>query len=197
MKHKIYIFIIIIFLFSQLSIIGEDIKTPDKPNDPYVANLDDDVNNKKEDNINIEFQYQNGKYNKGIIKDLSNSYLKLSWEGNEMGNQEILMSFVRSMRIKGYTMVKKKNDKLGMVFYFPHIFDIELKDGIIIKDAEGRVEEIESFLVYNSVGRQKCFTYFVRYWLEDKKVFSDNMSNDYYETPKVPDSVVIYLEFKN
>ena len=38
-------------------------------------------------------------------------------------------------------------------------------------------------------------TYFIRYWLEDLKVFNDNNSSDYNEEPKIPDSVIVDIDF--
>jgi hypothetical protein len=145
---------------------------------------------------NVEFQNQKGVFGKGILKELKGFYLKLTWPGNESGSEEILIDFVKSIRIKGYTPVKKSKDNLSLVYYFPQVYDIELKDGKKIKGAQGRIQELDSFVVYNSTGRVKCYTYFVRYWLEDKKMFNDNKSKNFDESPKVPDQVVIYVEFK-
>lgn len=187
-KAKIFL-LLSIFLLTMQSYGLEDPVDPDEPN---VSGTNDEGENK----FNIEYQKQSGIFNKGIIKDIKGFYLKLTWEGNETGSQLILIDFVKSIRVRGYKMVKKKKDNLGIVYYFPYIFDIELKEGKFIKNAEGKIKELESFLVYNTFGKEKCFTYFIRYWLEDKKIFNDNMSSDYNESPKVPDSVVIYVEFK-
>jgi len=86
---------------------------------------------------------------------------------------------------------------LSVVFYFPYVFDIKLKNGTEIKGAKGRIKELDSFEVYNEIGKEKCFTYFIRYWLEDKKVFSDDGSSNFNEKAKVPKDVVIFLDFGN
>ena len=191
----LFIFIITINLYSKDTLSGPN--NPDEPNIDSIDIGEDKDSNNKEYSFNIEYQKQNGNFGKGVLQKISNIYLNLSWEGNQIGSQEILLDFIKSLRVKGYTMVKKQRKKLGVIFYFPYVFDIELNDGKIIKDAKGRIKELESFLVYNAMGREKCYTYFVRYWLEDKKIFNDNMSSDYNETPKVPDSVIIYLEFRD
>ncbi len=187
-KAKIFLLLSIFLLTMQFY----GLEDPVDPDEPNVSGTNDEGENK----FNIEYQKQSGIFNKGIIKDIKGFYLKLTWEGNETGSQLILIDFVKSIRVRGYKMVKKKKDNLGIVYYFPYIFDIELKEGKFIKNAEGKIKELESFLVYNTFGKEKCFTYFIRYWLEDKKIFNDNMSSDYNESPKVPDSVVIYVEFK-
>ncbi|MCK4798522.1 MAG: hypothetical protein KAT05_14165 [Spirochaetes bacterium] len=188
-KAKIFLLLSIFLLTMQFY----GLEDPVDPDEPNVSGTNDEGENK----FNIEYQKQSGIFNKGIIKDIKGFYLKLTWEGNETGSQLILIDFVKSIRVRGYKMVKKKKDNLGIVYYFPYIFDIELKEGKFIKNAEGKIKELESFLVYNTFGKEKCFTYFIRYWLEDKKIFNDNMSSDYNETPKVPDSVIIYLEFRD
>ena len=94
-------------------------------------------------------------------------------------------------------MVKKQKENASVVFYFPYIFDIELKNGTTIKNAKGRIKELDSFEVFNDIGKEKCYSYFIRLWLEDKGMFADNNSKNYNETSKVPKSVVIYFEFKD
>ncbi|MBP5705835.1 MAG: hypothetical protein J6W76_01015, partial [Spirochaetales bacterium] len=55
--------------------------------------------------------------------------------------------------------------------------------------------ELDSFTITTVLGKQKCYTYFVRYWLEDKGEFVHNGSKDINEKPEVPDEAVIYIEF--
>jgi len=160
------------------------------PKDPVVKG------DKSNTNVKIEYQKQDGFFIKGYVKKLSNFYLSgLVWDGNENANQNILIDFVESIRINAYTPVKKQNKNLSVVFYFPYIFDIKLKNGTEIKGAKGRIKELDSFEVYNEIGKEKCYTYFIRYWLEDKKIFSDNGSSDFNEKAKVPKEVVIFLDF--
>ncbi|HPO48971.1 MAG TPA: hypothetical protein PLO89_01470 [Spirochaetota bacterium] len=177
-----------ICLFVNLFIFSED--TVKDPNDPTVKG---DTEKKT---VNLEYQKQDGFFYKGYIEQFTNFYLSgLVWEGNENANQNILIDFVESVRVNAYTTVKKQNKNLSIVFYFPYIFDIKLKNGTEIKNAKGRIKELESFEVYNEIGKEKCYTYFIRYWLEDKKIFSDNNSNDFNEKAKVPKEVVIFLDF--
>ena len=188
---------IIIVLFLSLSLFHlNSIDSPTDPTDPGLTDKFDENSSQSDVNFNIQFQNQKGEFGKGVIKSLKGIYLNLIWDGNEIGSQEILMDFVKAIRVKGYTTVKKERDNLAVIYYFPHLFDIELKDGNIIKNARGRIKELDNFTVYNSIGRRKCYTYFIRYWLKDKNMFYDNSSTDIDETPKVPDSVIIYMEFE-
>lgn len=196
------IFIIFVFLTLSLSCKDSTVKSPKNPEEPVIKVQEDEsssaISSEQEKvDYNVEFQNQKGVFGKGIIKELKGFYLKLTWPGNENGSEEILIDFVKSIRIKGYTPVKKSKDNLSLVYYFPQVYDIELKDGKKIKGAKGRIQELDSFVVYNSTGRVKCYTYFVRYWLEDKKIFNDNKSPNFNESPRVPDPVVIYVEFKD
>lgn len=72
-----------------------------------------------------------------------------------------------------------------------------MRDGKIINNAKGRIYKFDSFIIYNSIGKEKCYTYFARYWLEDKMVFYDNNSSDYNEMPILPKSLIVYIEFVN
>jgi hypothetical protein len=198
MKKLIVILILIylplIFITSQ-----DNPKLPDEPilkNDKIIKNS----NNKNiiiEEKNNIKYQNKKGEITEGVAENLKGIYLNLAWSGNEIGSQKILLDFVKSIKINGYSKIKKTKENLSIIFYFPDTFDLELKDGKIIKNAKGRINEIESFLVYNSIGKQKCYTYFIRYWLEDKQIFNDNKSFDYNEKPVIPDSVITYIEFIN
>lgn len=199
---KRIIFIIFVFFTLSLSCKDATIKSPKEPADPVIKVQEDESsssNSSQDENVdyNIEFQSQKGVFGKGVIKELKGFYLKLTWPGNEDGSQELLIDFVKSIRVKGYSPVKKSKDNLSLVYYMPELYDIVLKDGKIIKGAKGRIEQLDSFTVYNSTGRLKSYTYFGRYWLEDKKMFSDNKSANFNESPKVPDSVIIYIEFKD
>lgn len=187
--------VIIIFLSLSLFYLNP-VDLPDDPDDPGLSDNFDENSSQSDLNFNIRFQNQKGDFGKGVIKSLKGVYLSLIWEENEGGEQELLMDFVKSIRVKGYTTVKKESDNLAIVYYFPHIFDIELRDGNVIKNARGRIKELDNFTLYNSIGRRKSYTYFIRYWLKDKNMFYDNSSTDYEETPKVPGSVIIYIEFE-
>jgi hypothetical protein len=201
---KRIIFIIFVFFTLSLSCKDATIKGPKDPAEPVIKVQEDEsssATSSEAENIdyNIEFQNQKGVFGKGVIKELKGFYLKLTWPGNEDGSQELLIDFVKSIRIKGYSPIKKNKDNLNLslVYYMPQMYDIELKDGKSIKGARGRIEELDSFVVFNATGRLKCYTYFGRYWLEDKKMFNDNKSTNFNESPKVPDSVIIYIEFKD
>jgi hypothetical protein len=169
-----------------------DMKNPKNPDDPKITDKSEEKLTQK---YNIEYRTSKGRSGKGMMRGLKGIYLKLAWDGNETGSQEVLMDFVKSIRIRSYSMTKKTQNDLGVVFYFPDLFDIEMKDGTSIKNAKGRIKEIESMTLYNTTGRQKLYTYFIRYWLEDKKVFSDNRSSNYDEAPIIPPEVVAYIEF--
>ncbi len=212
MKKKLLIFfLIIISLFLYPS---DDLKDPDNPNDPEDTIIFNDENSdsgkssssgssekknkeyKKNNKFNIRYKNKNGDNKQGIIENLSGIYLRLNWKGNENGNQEILLDLVKAIRVKGYKMKKlKMNEKISRVYYIPFVFDIQLNDGTIIKNAKGRIQEFESFKVYNNLGKEKCYTYFMRYWLEDRQIYNDNNSGDYKEIPVIPKAVVVYIEF--
>jgi hypothetical protein len=186
------ILIIALLVIFQLSAFSQT-SSLKNPTTPTVKTSD---SNSSANNVTIDFQKQSGALSKGIAIGLKGFYIKgLVWAGNENANQDILIDFVRNIRVKGYTIVKKLNGNLAAVFYYPYIFDIEMNDGSTIKGAKGRIQELESFEVFNDRGREKCYTYFMRYWLEDKKIFSDNSSKNFEETPKVPKQAVIYIEF--
>ncbi len=191
--------LIILFLLKLTLILIFSQDNPTLPDEPIVKDdkitVDNENEKIKNEKNNIKYQNKKGEFIEGVANDFQGIYLNLSWEGNETGSQKILLSFTKSIKITGYTMIKKVKENLGIVFYFPDTFDLELKDGTIIKNAKGRISELESFLVYNSIGKQKCYTYFIRYWLEDKQIFNDNKSYDYNEIPKIPDSVIVYIEF--
>jgi hypothetical protein len=193
MKKIILFFILVGFQISLFSALDTGVKSP---TDPTVKG-DDAKKNDPKYNINIVIQKQNGIFTEGIVKGMKGFYIKgLVWNSNESANQDILIDFVKNIRVKGYTVVKKTRENLSMVFYYPYQFDIELNDGTKIKDVKGRIKELESFDIFDKVGKEKCFTYFGRYWLEDKKMFNDNKSKNYEEIPVVPKSCVIYIEFK-
>ncbi|HOJ63154.1 MAG TPA: hypothetical protein PLE45_01925 [Spirochaetota bacterium] len=184
MKKNIFL---LLFLFLAL-LIKADPKDPDEPK------IKDNKNSK--DKFNIEYRKQNGFYTKGYIEGMSGFYLNdLMWQGNENKEQHIYIDFVKSIEVKGYTIKKIQKDNLSLVFYIPYVFDIELKNGTSIKGAKGRIKELERFTVYTEIGKEKCYTYFVRYWLEDKQMFLHNNSKDFNEKPTVPESTVVYIEF--
>ena len=195
---KLLIILILIYLPLIFIITQDNPKLPDEPilkDDKIIMDEKKEKEKIKEEKNNIKYQNQKGEITEGVADDFKGVYLNLTWAGNETGSQKILIDFVKSIKINGYSMTKKTKDNLGIVFYFPDNFDLVLKDGKIIKNARGKINEIESFLVYNSIGKQKCYTYFIRYWLEDKQMFNDNKSYDYNEKPKIPDSVIVYIEF--
>jgi hypothetical protein len=178
-------------MMSMMQIQARDLTDP---TDPTVKG-DTSTNSGAESNI--VYLKQNGQQYKGIVKNLKGFYLKgLVWEGNDNASQEILIDFVDRINIRGYTQVKKQKDNLSIIFYIPYQFDIKLKNGTEFHNAKGRIKELESFEVYNEIGKGKCYTYFIRYWLEDQGKFQDNQSKDYNEKAKVPNDVVISLEFK-
>lgn|GEM_PF-1131687 len=204
---KKLIFLITFFIVLIQSINNNELKEPKDPDDPSIVFDADNFNNddndnkskqeeKKEIKYNIKYVNKAGIFKKGIIDKLKGTYLKLTWDENESGSQEVLIDFVRSIRIKGYKLHKKKyNDTLSIVYYYPYVYDIKMNDGKLIKNARGRIPELDSFTIYNNIGKEKCYTYFIRYWLEDKSVYNDNKSGDFNENPVVPDQVIIYLEF--
>jgi hypothetical protein len=196
MKIKSLIFSIIILLIFKIYPIEEP-NDPKDPGDTINSDLDkfEDKNAKK---FNIKYMNKKGILKKGIIKNKSGIYFKLSWDENESGLQEILIDFVQAIRIKGYKMDKQKvNNKLSRIFYVPYLYDIEFTDGKIIRNAKGKISFLDKFVVYNSLGKETCYTYFVRYWYEDKNMFHDNHSTNYNENPKVPDPTIVYIEFLN
>ena len=142
---------------------------------------------------NLRFQFQNRGVKKGYIEKKPQIYLRLS--GSDIDGQELYLDAVKTLRVKAYQLFKKTKDNLGVVFYFPFVWDVELKDGTFYENGKGRIPELENFIAYTKDGRYRCYLYFIRYWYEDKKIFHDNKSADYNEIPKVPKNVVIYLEF--
>ncbi len=64
--------------------------------------------------------------------------------------------------------------------------------GLLDPADERKIRDI--FFKYN-IGN-KFFTFFVRYWLEDTRVFTDNQSNNYNAAPPVNQDTVIYIEFE-
>lgn len=112
MLKKIIIFI---FFFSTIILYGE-IKDPKDPDDPYKTfklegenNIDDSTDKSdKQNQFNVKYLNNNGILKTGIIKDITGFYLKLSWDENQSGLQEILIDFVESIRIKGYKMEKNQ-----------------------------------------------------------------------------------------
>jgi hypothetical protein len=181
---------VLLLIIFQISFILTAASNPKDPDNPSLKS------GNSKDGIKIELQKQNGYFVKGTVSTLKGIALKgLSIDSSDKAMQSIPIDTVKTIRVKGYTMDKKTKDNLSMVFYYPYVFDIELNDGTKIKGAKGRIKEIESFELTNDKGSQKCYTYFIRYWLEDKKMFSDNKSKNYNETPKVNKDVVIYIEF--
>ena len=184
---------LLIFIFISFSFLLNGADDPKNPDDPKIDN-----DNKTVKKFNIEYRKEDGFYTKGVIEGMKGFYLnELSWKGNENRDQNIYIDFVKSIEVKGYTMKKTQKDNLSIVFYIPYLFDIELKNGTSIKGAIGRIKEIESFTAYNEIGREKCYTYFMRYWLEDKQMFLHNSSKDYNEKPEVPKSTVVFIEFND
>jgi hypothetical protein len=189
-----------IFILFTISLSCKDsIKTPKLPDEPSVLKVQEE--NKSESktttsDYSVNFQNQKGSFGKGKLLSTKNFSLNLVWDGNDSGAKKVSIDDVKTIRIKGYTPVKKVKDKLAIVSYRPYMFDLELKDGTIIKNAKGNIKELEMFTAYNGNNKVKCYTFFVRYWLEDKKMFNDNKSKDFNEKPKVPGEVVIYIEFK-
>jgi len=162
------------------------------------AQSDENIkSNLKDNRFNFFYQKQNGELFRAVSSKFTGFFLKgLSWKDNEYKAKTLLIDLVKNIKITGYTQVKKQSGDLSIVYYFPYIYDIELKNGTKIKNASGRIVEFDSFEVDTDYGKEKCFTYFIRYWLEDKKMFSDNNSTDYSEKVNVPEELVIYLEFK-
>ena len=187
-NKKIWSLLILFTVFCSHAI---EIVNPESPKDPSA---DKAGITKKQ--YNIDFKKQDGLFYRGYTEGMTGFYLdKLTWDGNSEGNQAKLIDFVKSINIKGYKMSKRTAENLSVVYYVPYIFDIELRNGTMIKDAKGRIPEIDSFYVFDETGKEKCFTYFLRYWLEDKRIFSDNNSNDYDETPPLPKELVTFIEF--
>ena len=187
-NKKIWAFLV---FFTVVCTHAIEIVNPESPKDPGAEKT-----NITKKQYNIDFKKQDGHFYRGFTEGMTGFYLdKLTWEGNSEGNQAKLIDFVKSINIKGYKMSKRTAENLSVVYYIPYIFDIELKNGTMIKDAKGRIPQIDSFYVYDETGKEKCFTYFLRYWLEDKRIFSDNNSADYDETPPLPKELVTFIEF--
>lgn len=187
-NKKIWAFLV---FFTVVCTHAIEIVNPELPKDPGAEKT-----NITKKQYNIDFKKQDGLFYRGFTEGMTGFYLdKLTWEGNSEGNQAKLIDFVKSINIKGYKMSKRTAENLSVVYYIPYIFDIELKNGTMIKDAKGRIPQIDSFYVYDETGKEKCFTYFLRYWLEDKRIFSDNNSADYDETPPLPKELVTFIEF--
>ena len=187
-NKKIWAFLV---FFTVVCTHAIEIVNPESPKDPGAEKT-----NITKKQYNIDFKKQDGLFYRGFTEGMTGFYLdKLTWEGNSEGNQAKLIDFVKSINIKGYKMSKRTAENLSVVYYIPYIFDIELKNGTMIKDAKGRIPQSDSFYVYDETGKEKCFTYFLRYWLEDKRIFSDNNSADYDETPPLPKELVTFIEF--
>ncbi len=196
LKSIFFMIIFVLFSFTATGIYTLD--EPKDPTDPSDKITKDSAKTEDTDpgKYNIEYMNKRGVIKKGAIKNKTGIYLKLKWEGNESGLQEILIDFVSAIRIKGYRKeTQKVSDRLTRVFYYPDLYDIEMTDGRIIRNAKGMISALDKFTVYNEIGKETCFTYFVRYWYEDKKMFHDNHSTDFDEEPPVPDPVIIYVEF--
>ncbi len=182
MLKKIILFISILFINISLFAQSDNVTR---------STLKDDAR------FNFFYQKHSGDLFRAVSNKFTGFYLKdLTWKNNENKTKTLLIDFVKSVRVTGYTQVKKPSGNLSIVYYFPYTYDVELKDGTKIINASGRIPEFDSFEVDTEFGKEKCFTYFIRYWLEDKKVFSDNNSSDYGEKVDVPKELVVYLEFK-
>jgi hypothetical protein len=194
MKNNLFFLLLLsaVSLISISAIFSEDqVKGPKNPKDPA---LDQKKDMTKETAYNVEFQNQKGEFGKGAI--IIKSGIKFSLITKENENREILLDSVKSIRIKGYAMKKKTEANLSAVYYMPYMYDLALNDGSILQDLKGSISELELLNIESKLGKKKFYTYFMRWWLEDKKIFNDNKSANYYEKAKVPDAVVIYLEFK-
>lgn len=191
-KKRLFVLLFVCFVSFLFAV---EVKEPVEPDDPSASETKETATITK-GKYNLDFKKQDGLFYRGYVESLTGFYLdSLTWEGNREGNQAKLIDFVRSIHVKGYQMVKRSAGNLSIVYYIPRIFDIELKNGQMIQNAEGRIPELDTFYVYDETGKEKCFTYFVRYWLEDKKQFSDNGSDDFDETPPLPKELVTFLEF--
>lgn len=171
---------------------------PSEPDAPVIVSSKEKV---KRESYNVAYKRQNGFFYEGEFKGVKSLDLaNLEFEDNRKG---IKFSEIKSIRVTGYTIKKKsfENDKLSMVFYFPYLFDIELKSGEIVERVKGRINKLEEFTINyldksgESVS-EKCYAYFIRYWLEDKQIFSDNNSADFNETPTVHKDTVTFIEFR-
>lgn len=181
----------VIFILISIGLHGQ-ISNPVNPSDPKG-----DSSSVSTDRYNIEFKKEDGFFYKAYAEGMNGFYLDgLTWEGNESGSRKIMIDFVKSVTIKGYKINIRTFDKLSLVYYVPHIFDIEMKNGQVIRDAKGVIRQLDAFDVFDEVGKERVFTYFVRYWQEDKMIFSDNGSSNFNETPAIPKQVVTYIEFK-
>lgn len=186
MKNKL----ISIFLLCATLLFSAELKTPVDPSDPTKT-----TSEIAKSKYNLDFKKQDGLFYKGYTEKMSGFYLdQLSWEGNKDMNQSKLIDYVKSINIKGYKMSKRSSGNLSIVYYVPQIFDIELKNGQIIKNAQGRIPQIDTFDVFDETGKERCYTYFVRYWLEDKLQWLDNESNNFDETPPLPSELVTFIE---
>ncbi len=184
-------FFIVTFLVCTILLNGQ-VKTPKDPTDPNKDSTDSVPKAK----YNLEIKKQDGFFYKCFAEGMNGFYLDgLTWEGNESGNRKIMIDFVKSINIRGYKINVKTFDNLSLVYYVPQVFDIELKNGQSIKNAQGTIKQLDVFDVYDEMGKEKMYTFFVRYWQEDKKVFSDNNSDDFNETPAIPKNVVTFIEF--
>jgi hypothetical protein len=181
-------------IFLLLLIAGSvQLYSEDKIKEPKTPTVTDKTKS-DETSFNIQFQNQKGNFGKGVVKIKSDAVINLASADNSKA--EIKLKEILSVRIKGYTMIKRlTKDNYSAVFYYPYMFDIILNDGKKFTDVKGRIPELESFDIQTKFGPKRFYTYFVRHWLEDKKIFKDNKSGNYYEKPKVLDEVVIYIEF--
>lgn len=172
---------------------------PGEPDAPVIVSENDKVSR---DSYNVAYKRQNGFFYEGQFDGVNSLDLKkLEFEGSS--RQRIKFDEIKSIRVVGYTIKKKsfQDDKLSLVFYFPYLFDIELKNGEIVSRVKGRINKLEEFTISyldkngQSV-KEKCYAYFVRYWLEDQQAFADNNSEDFNETPTVHKETVTFIEFK-
>lgn len=191
--------VLLLFLFSTMLTVAFAQSSPGEPDAPVIVSENGNVSR---DSYNVAYKRQNGFFYEGQFEGVKSLDLnKLEFEGSS--RQRIKFDEIKSIRVVGYTIKKKSfnDDKLSLVFYFPYLFDIELKNGEMVNRVKGRINKLEEFTIRyldksgTSVS-EKCYAYFVRYWLEDQQVFADNNSEDFNETPTVHNETVTFIEFK-
>lgn len=190
---------LLLFLFSTTLTVAFAQNSPGEPDAPVIVSENGNVSR---DSYNVAYKRQNGFFYEGQFEGVKSLDLnKLEFEGSS--RQRIKFDEIKSIRVVGYTIKKKSfnDDKLSLVFYFPYLFDIELKNGEMINRVKGRINKLEEFSIRyldksGTSVNEKCYAYFVRYWLEDQQVFADNNSDDFNETPTVHNETVTFIEFK-
>ncbi|MCG8571612.1 MAG: hypothetical protein MJB14_15865 [Spirochaetes bacterium] len=154
----------------------------------------------KADDYNVEFKQQNGKYYQGYFTNLKQIDLsELKWPEKE---QDLSINDIKSLKITGYNRMKKNFSEypFSLVYYIPIEFNITLQDGTILKKVSGRIRDLETFVIdyldeNQNQNKMKFYTYFVRYWLEKDKKFTDNQSADFNESPQIHSETVRLIEF--